>query len=518
MGITAVLQGFHRHRSPVKLSAILLFPLALLYFVCVHQYTQFTDTAYFGGDTWEYQAMGVNLALGYGLNTWGQVAPFDSYMFGPTEPDASHKRTLQLRTIFAEAGRNGGNINTVRPPLYTIFLGAIYLVFGIHPLLVKNIQLFILALVAGALPLLGALWWKRSGMLTGLLSGIPFIALNFRFANFLLAESLFIGLLSALCISVGMYEQRPSPWRALITGAVFGLCVLTKVMLLLVLPIVIVLWWLSENNRRFRRGYVFLLAGCIAVILPWSLYANLRAGSPVLLSTQISGNMPFLLNAHNELTRIDGMPHSEWTKDPSSFYTSDASEGTSLSRVLRFYKRFPGLLVPNALSKLNASFTPVPFLVLIMLLCLAEGFLGALLRRRRIRFLALAGVIAAWWMYLPGTEVQSALQSVIRVHPGLVLVACTLIGFFLFLRRRHSVRLLPLPTMMTALLLSFAVMMMIAVPDNGVYPSRYTKTMEFLCILVALQMVSCWIRPRMPVPGISSNSQRYPSICQARFS
>lgn len=486
-----------RSTSAVTFACMMLLPLAAIYYLFFQQFTQYSHTVPFQGDTSEYQAMGVNMAYGHPLNSWGELEPFHTYAFSPESEKENPQAFKALRTLFIDAAATGGRMTVTRTPLYPLFLAGIYRVIGIDPYNVRHIQLFMLALVGAALPLLGALWWKERGLISGLIAGVPFMATTMRFAEHIMVETLLIFLLCTLCTSIAFYEKRPYILRAILVGLLCGLCLLTKATVILLLPILIVLLFFHSPQRYRLRELVIMLCACAAIITPWSIIASGYAHEMVILSAQTSGTRLLLLDAHNELTATDGMWHPEWRTDAGSFYGQNGgtTASSALQQVIRFYTAYPHLIIPNVLSKLAASVLPISALTLMVLLCMGEGLLGRRLDFKPARRAWLAVLLFSWLLFIiPAHTRMPVLWAInMRTIPTLV---CLLVMFVLLYMRAHrSPAILRIPSVGIALILNYLIVMSVVMSDDAMYASRYVKTGDFLFILIAIHLVSLWVIP-----------------------
>jgi 4-amino-4-deoxy-L-arabinose transferase-like glycosyltransferase len=134
---------------------------------------------------------------------------------------------------------------------------------------------------------LGSEWAAR---LAGLLAACwpPFV----WYGGTLYSEALALPLLVVLLLVTPPRDPVGPPGRLpwgrwLAAGVILGLCMHNRPMYLLYAPIAAAraLW----NGGRPRRGVValgLLTAGCLAVVLPWSVHQTLRFGKPILLCDQ----------------------------------------------------------------------------------------------------------------------------------------------------------------------------------------------------------------------------------------
>ncbi len=135
-------------RKAFRISLVLL----IVYSVVLLKTIKFDNRVPLSGDGWEYQSVAVNWAKGYGLMKNGAVAGdyYDDYKFYQ-EVDEVYQPTLQS---FKKRGAKGGFYSFYRTPGYIVFLGVVYKLFGVLPILVKKIQLVFIAIIAAFLPLI----------------------------------------------------------------------------------------------------------------------------------------------------------------------------------------------------------------------------------------------------------------------------------------------------------------------------------------------------------------------------
>jgi len=97
---------------------------------------------------------------------------------------------------------------------------------------------------------------------------------------------LFIATLIAIPLgSVFRVDPPASHRRYLLPGILLGLCMLVRPMYLLFGPFAVALLFLEEPNWALAtRRTIILTIGCLLIVLPWSAYISLRAGSPILVS------------------------------------------------------------------------------------------------------------------------------------------------------------------------------------------------------------------------------------------
>ncbi len=214
-----------------------------------------------------------------------------------------------------------------RAPLYPFFLAGIYAAGGgaetarivQHGLGAVNSVL--IALLAGRL------FGRRAGWIAGGIAALygPLI----YFENELLIESLAVFLFTAALLALQRAIERPALWRWAGSGLLLGLCAIARPTFLL-LPPVIVLWWLWRGNaatnaarpipaqprlrsalaalRRAAAHMLAFAAGVMLPVLPVTLHNRIAGGEWVLIATQ--GGVNFYLGNNPD---SDGRTAVAWT-------------------------------------------------------------------------------------------------------------------------------------------------------------------------------------------------------------
>ena len=189
-----------------------------------------------------------------------------------------------------------------------------------HPLLVAAlreafgdrlapIQLAISALFSLTAPLAYLLARRelrddRAALLGGL--GVMLWPLFVRYGATLYSETVALPLFTGFLLAIpGPREAghgRGGRWfRA---GVVLGLCMHYRPMYLLYSPLgAIVAYWRGRGGRAGVVRAAMLAAGCLTVVLPWSVFMTVRAGVPVLLCGE--GGETIAGGLNSELLRIE---------------------------------------------------------------------------------------------------------------------------------------------------------------------------------------------------------------------
>lgn len=450
---------------------VLIFAAAAGY----HTYRRsYADTAYFGGDTWEYQSMGVNIAEGHGPRV-GAIEPFETYRFEPTDSEPPHL------AAFLRAGADGGDYNFFRAPGYPYFLGAIYALVGVRPAVVKRVQALLVILVGSGLPYLGWRFWAWPGFLGGLLASPAFLQHSRGMADEILTESLIVFVIFVMVLAHLRWTRTRSTTSLALLGSSVGLALLVKGSLLFV-PLLFLghlLWSGRHDTVRVvaRRGLAF--AGAVAVVvLPYSLAASITAGQVILLSTQGS---VLLLQGNNEVAVRTG------TWEPGGSRRSDRVFGRAdieplgpWTKVFRFYRADPRALLEILPRKIDRGFGSFGYLRLLCWALISASLLELLTGMRMLagrQSLAVATAAAMAAVVGAAVEVGHIEMSALLLVTALVWVPASCL--------RPPLRgLLPIPVRVC-----FVNFLLVTVITFG--HRRFTGVMDFLVVLTAAA-VSVW--------------------------
>lgn len=323
---------------------LLVFSLSFLSLFIVNRH-RLSDTAVFAGDTWEYQSLAVNLSLGHDYQIGG-IEDFATYKFYENEDlrnvtyyhlpnNASSKKTDTLYSHFIE----GGEYSFYRTPGYPFFLAIVYKLFGIHPRIVKIIQIILLAISASLMPIIGMYYWSRLGVLSGLISSFIFIRYYSTGPANILTETLLGFCLFVLVVLLMFWRMKPSsPIRTFLLGIMSAISILVKGSTAFV-PMFLLLYIIFKFSKitKLKLSFIFIL-GFFLCMLPWSVYATKKNGSFLLLSTQAN---ILLLDCNNEDNLSIGDWAPAWRKwnagDPKYLYNSLGNSGYSpLKKILMF--------------------------------------------------------------------------------------------------------------------------------------------------------------------------------------
>lgn len=210
-------------------------------------------------------------------------------------PDPYQFEELGRRIANGEGFR--GELIGRRAPLYPLFIGAIYWLFGPRKVLVQLSQCLALAGTALLARDMGQrVYNRRTGLIAGILCAVHPSFL--RYVPDFHLEGL-LTFVFTLCVwaSVRFY-QRPSWGNALLFGVAAGLTSLTKAVALLYPPLFLAIFWLVSRpsktsgapirQRPSAFAAAFVVAAMVFTIAPWTLRNYRVSGHFVPVSTGLS--------------------------------------------------------------------------------------------------------------------------------------------------------------------------------------------------------------------------------------
>jgi hypothetical protein len=208
----------------------------------------------------------------------------------------------------------------------------------------------------------------------------PLVAYGVTLYSETTALPLFLAFLAALPRGRRLGSEPAPAWRWIVSGVMLGLCMLIRPMYLFFTPFVPVIIWAEADNLRSVIRYAVLLAfGCAATVLPWSLYASIKTGEPMLLSTSggetLAGGLNPNLIRDGYIVQVTPSGRKTWTGpgkwivdintgflDKDELKLSQATKDRLLKeRAMRWIMSNPGDVLYLEIAKLAYMWGIYPF-------------------------------------------------------------------------------------------------------------------------------------------------------------
>jgi 4-amino-4-deoxy-L-arabinose transferase-like glycosyltransferase len=183
-----------------------------------------------------------------------------------------------------------GMPTTYRPPVFSLFLAQVFLVTSPNTLYARIALSVVGALTCVFVALIARdVFGPRVGALAGLMAATyPQL---FIWDAWLYSESLAVCLFTASCLVVMRVVNRPVGWRWALAGGLLGLTALTRPNGIYALGAVVI-WAIGALRMRLipppraLAGTLVLVAGCLAILAPWTVRNYIVTGGAfVPLST-----------------------------------------------------------------------------------------------------------------------------------------------------------------------------------------------------------------------------------------
>jgi 4-amino-4-deoxy-L-arabinose transferase-like glycosyltransferase len=449
--------------------------------------SHFTDDAYFGGDIWEYQSMAVNFAKGHGIQKFGELEPFETYKFEKMDPLPEYYSTFK---------ENPGWSDFYRTPVYPLFLGSVYKIFGISPLIAKKIQLILLIIVAASLPWIGKYFWKLSGFVSGLIACPVFLNSNYLFSQQILTEALCVFALFLVVISYIFFDKKRSIISCILLGISLGFILLVKgtfIFIPFLLGLYLIFRVIKTKSSSLLKQTLVIVFSSVITVLPWSVYASKKSGTIIFVSSQ---GKTVLLDYNNEYN-LDGHWHPEYRKDVNSFYNKDGiNADKTLKKVLNFYTKNSKMFIPILINKFKSGFSTFIFLTL-FLITLILVKTESLFRKINLEkylpvyyCLTIPFIISLLICEINIPPDQFRISNLLFYNDYIFFAFLSLIFLSLFIK---SSFVFIIPDILIIIFISFLLITLVIGVDDAAYVngrvfyySRFVKIMDFIFILVGI--------------------------------
>ena len=262
-------------------------------------------------------------------------------------------------------GYGPGQLSSFRPPMYPLFLAAIYWVMGVNHVAVRILQAIIGAFLPAIVYLVARRKFPfREAQVSAVLCAI-YPALIGMSGTFL-TEVIYIPLFALAILSLVLLEEQPTWTRVLLSGILLGLTLLARtsaVTLIFLLPF----WgyWRFTNARTmgFIKGIVIGLVAVITV-LPWTA-RNWHVHHAIIPVSSNGGHIFWLgfhqldRQANQDFTRAEQYRAKVGQKAKTETYFQLSAEDNTLGfpMLQRVYaERYPQYPLPTDEATLNSAY------------------------------------------------------------------------------------------------------------------------------------------------------------------
>jgi len=201
-----------------------------------------------------------------------------SISHAPLESDAIEYNSLG---VFLSQGKGyvnaSGESTAFRPPIYPLFLGAIYSVAGYNLLWVRLLQAVLGAGICVFVYFIATkIFDKEIAILSGVVCCLyPALVVN---VSQIMSETLFTFL---LVFGIWMIISKDRLLNLMLSGFVFGLALLTRPFIIFFFPFLFY-WLVLHDKYKSTKKIAILIIGVLIVLSPWTIrnYTKLNAFVP----------------------------------------------------------------------------------------------------------------------------------------------------------------------------------------------------------------------------------------------
>jgi 4-amino-4-deoxy-L-arabinose transferase-like glycosyltransferase len=262
-------------------------------------------------------------------------------------------------------GYGPNTLTSFRPPLYPLFLAAIYKIIGLNHGIVRLLQVILGACIPAVVYLAARQRFPRTESQVSAIICALYPAL-IGTTHQLMTEAIYIPLLTLAILSLIMMEDQPTWGRVLLSGILLGLTLLARASaatLLLLIPFW--MFWRFPKARvmGFVKGVVIGLVAVITV-LPWT--ARNWSVHQTLIPISSNGGHIFWLGfhqlnraAHQDFRRAEAYRAQEGRRAKTEIYFQLTAEDNTLGfpMLQRVYaEQYPDVPLPPNEAQLNRAY------------------------------------------------------------------------------------------------------------------------------------------------------------------
>lgn len=228
-------------------------------------------------------------------------------------PDSSDYDTAAVSLL--ESGEFGKAYK--RPPVYPVFLAAIYALVGPNIPAVRAVQV---VMGAGLAVMLASMAKRVGGPGVGVVAGLLWgvYPLGILIAGLVYPETVATLLLAtAVWVLFGRADWQDRPRQVLVAGLLFGLAALAKPVALATIA-VMTLWLAYWCTQRWRTMVLLFLLGAALPLTPWTIRNYQVYGRMVVVEPRLVAHLPKMGESPRQLRQEGGKLHAIF-KRPGRF-------------------------------------------------------------------------------------------------------------------------------------------------------------------------------------------------------
>ena len=292
---------------------------------------------------------------------------------------------------------NNGEPTQTKPPVYPLFLAAVFGVFGHGDFPVKLLQCILSALTAVLITVAcSKMFSAETAVTAGLISALypPFII----YSNLKLSETLFTFLLITDCLMLIKSFETLKPKHFALAGILMGITTLCRATTIFFAVFLLPAVLFAKDRKKFLKGLAlyFIISACVVSVWTIRNYAVFKTFLPVNvgsghimwlnLKDQWDGDQLIEPDIYEDYPDLKGMQRYEWEKIVTRRVAKYAVEhpviysSKLIKNIFRLWYLPVGKVLLAARSKLAASLYQTAHLLFVLI-----SFYGIFISLKRLR-------------------------------------------------------------------------------------------------------------------------------------
>lgn len=331
------------------------------------------------------------------------------------------------------------------------------------------------------LPYIGYLYWKRVGLVSGLIASAIFLnKYALMLPRDIMTEPFIVFMIFLTIVYTIVWQKNKTWYHALVLGIIMSYDLLVKGSLIYV-PVMYLGYFLILWRKKTvpLSQMVWLFLGICSIAVLWSVYGSLKLGKPVLLTTQDS----LIVTMGNNERSMSGEPYMVLPTDDSYYNKLEVMKMPLYLRVVTFYLNHREMIPGIFINKIRVAFENLAYFKILIFMLIIEVWwrMFPLEKKRLIRWLFTL-MLPAVFLYVclelssPVFMASSRVAFLIGLINTPRLLSILLVSVFLFYRKRGYVFDFPFP--MAVFIINFILITLITFGF-----SRYVEVIAFITIL-----------------------------------